>query len=575
MPINPNIALGVQQQQPVNMLGQLGQIYALKGAKQEFEGNEALREAYAQGGDLNDPAFRQRVMAANPKLGSQLIKTSAETSKLQNEAVAKRIELSREMLTGINTPEDYLAWHESNHKDPVLGSYLSQRGVTAEDSRAKIMAELGKPGGLERLKRESALGAGKLQQELMQTERSVQVANIGAAAPLGQLALATKKFDLEQTQQAELSRILRGEAPIGAPSVTNAPIGGGGGPAVTGGPSAATPVGAGSVPTGASAVAPVAAPATAPNVNALNATPGAPAAAGNVNALTEGAVPPQIAQMQSQIGQLIRVGTPKALAAADALIKQHNMLMPSQQIVQNQKGEYIRVDQRGGSSTPVLDASGQPLVGKLPPEQFESTYRQVVGKSAGERDVGIATSATAAAGNLPKLYETLDQLKTSDAITGFGAGVIKNIEAFRAKFANDIKAGKRVADTEILDAMLGSDVFPMIQSLGVGAKGMDTPAEREFLRSVMTGTINMDKAALIKLTDIRKNIEERAIKRYNEAVDSGQLNRFFETQGVKPEKIEAPKYEPRLKQVDQDALNWAKTNPNDPRAAQILQRLGM
>jgi hypothetical protein len=188
MPINPNIALGVQQQQPVNMLGQLGQIYALKGAKQEFEGNEALREAYAQGGDLNDPAFRQRVMAANPKLGSQLIKTSAETSKLQNEAVAKRIELSREMLTGINTPEDYLAWHESNHKDPVLGSYLSQRGVTAEDSRAKIMAELGKPGGLERLKRESALGAGKLQQELMQTERSVQVANIGAGPAYARLA---------------------------------------------------------------------------------------------------------------------------------------------------------------------------------------------------------------------------------------------------------------------------------------------------------------------------------------------------------------------------------------------------
>lgn len=85
----------------------------------------------------------------------------------------------------------------------------------------------------------------------------------------------------------------------------------------------------------------------------------------------------------------------------------------------------------------------------------------------------------------------------------------------------------------------------------------------------------MDKAALIKLTEIRKNIEERAVKRYNEAVDSGKLDRFFETQGIKPEKIEAPKYEPRLKQVDQEALTWAKSNPKDPRAAQILQRLGM
>jgi hypothetical protein len=181
MPINPNIALGAQPQQPVNMLGQVGQMLALKAATEEMRGNEDLRAAYAQGGDLNDPEFRRKVMAANPKLGSQLIKTNAETGKLQNEAIANRIKLSREMLTGVNTPEDYIAWHEANHKDPVLGGYLGQRGVTAEQSRAKIIAELSKPGGLDKLKRESALGATELQKELMQTERSVQVAGIGAA----------------------------------------------------------------------------------------------------------------------------------------------------------------------------------------------------------------------------------------------------------------------------------------------------------------------------------------------------------------------------------------------------------
>jgi hypothetical protein len=204
MAINPNIALGIQpvQQQP-NMLAQYAQIMGIKAAQQDIQGNEDLRAAYAQGGDLNDPEFRRRVMAANPKLGSQLIKTNAETGKLQNEAVAKRIELSREMLTGINTPEDYLAWHESNHKDPVLGGYLSQRGVTAEQSRAKIIADLSKPGGLEKLKRESALGAGKLQQELMQTERSVQVANIGAGATMrGQDMLNAREIEKRDYDRA-------------------------------------------------------------------------------------------------------------------------------------------------------------------------------------------------------------------------------------------------------------------------------------------------------------------------------------------------------------------------------------
>lgn len=196
MALDPRIPLGVQpiQTQQPNMLGQVAQIMGIRAAQQDIQGNEELRAAYAQGGDLNDPEFRRRVMAANPKLGSQLIKTNAETSKLQNEAIANRIKLSREMLTGINTPEDYIAWHEANHKDPVLGGYLSQRGVTAEQSRAKIIAELSKPGGLEKLKRESALGATELQKELMQTERT----RISAGPGYMQANLAREKFDYDK-----------------------------------------------------------------------------------------------------------------------------------------------------------------------------------------------------------------------------------------------------------------------------------------------------------------------------------------------------------------------------------------
>jgi hypothetical protein len=199
MAIDPRIPLGVQpvQQQP-NMLAQYAQIMGIKAAQQEMQGSEDLRAAYASGGDLNDPEFRRRVMAANPKLGSELIKRNAETGKLQNEAILKRIDLSREMLTGVNTPEDYIAWHESNHKDPVLGGYLTQRGVTAEQSRAKIIADLSKPGGLDKLKRESALGAGKLQQELMQTERSVKVANIGAGPGYERNRMQREKDEYER-----------------------------------------------------------------------------------------------------------------------------------------------------------------------------------------------------------------------------------------------------------------------------------------------------------------------------------------------------------------------------------------
>jgi len=173
---------------------------------------------------------------------------------------------------------------------------------------------------------------------------------------------------------------------------------------------------------------------------------------------------------------------------------------------------------------------------------FESEYSKTVGKEVGTRDPKLYYAAVEAAENLPKIYDTLNQIESSDAITGFGADVLKNVERFRAQFMRDKAAGKRVADTEILDALLGSDVFPMIGALGIGARGLDTLAEREFLRQVMTGSITMDKKALVRLTEIRKNIAERSIDKYNRAVEKGDLDRFFNVQGVEPRKIEKPQF---------------------------------
>lgn len=538
MPIDPNIALGVRPIEQPNMLGQMAQVMALRSAQQEYEGQNALREAFASGGSLNDPAFIQRLRAANPKMALDIEAKHLAGQKTQSELLGAAYKNSREALTMVNSPESLRSYTVSQFSDPVMGPALKARGLTPEIALANLDKEIA-TSGFNTVLKKSAMGL----DSFFKDETSRANAATSAAPGHRQASVAEQRFALEKTQQDDISRILRGESPT-APVAAPTTFGGGGGvPMPSGGVAPVAAPMAGVAPIAGNTPMPVATPVQ-PNVNALNAPPAAPVA-GNVNALTAGAVPPEIAKMQTQISQLISTGSPKAIAAADALIKQHNMLMPSRQIVQNEKGAYNAVDQRTGASTPVLDAQGKPLVGKLPPEQFESSYKQVVGKAKGERDVGMVTAATAATDNLPKLYETLDQLKTSDAITGFGADVIKNIEAAKAKFTGDIKAGKKVADTQILDAMLGSDVFPMIQSLGIGARGMDTPAEREYIRGVMTGTINMDKAALIKLTEIRKNIEERAINTYNRNVDNGTLNKFFETEGRAPQKIEVPAYTPK------------------------------
>ena len=179
----------------------------------------------------------------------------------------------------------------------------------------------------------------------------------------------------------------------------------------------------------------------------------------------------------------------------------------------------------------------QPLI-SMPGAETE--YSKIVGKTKGEKDYATFDIAQKAASNLPKINSTLTELETSDVITGLGSEVFKNIERAKSTFLADQKAGKKVTDTEYVDALLGSDIFPMISSLGIGAKGLDTPAEREFLRQVMTGTTSMNKNTLIKLTKTRKDIEERAINKYNERVERGDLDRFFNQTGERKELISIP-----------------------------------
>ena len=170
----------------------------------------------------------------------------------------------------------------------------------------------------------------------------------------------------------------------------------------------------------------------------------------------------------------------------------------------------------------------------------QTKYEERLGTIRAEQDVELVNTANKSKNNISKIDMTLNQLQNSDAITGFGADIQKNVNRFKAKVLKDAKAGKQVADTEILDAFLGSDVFPQIGALGIGAKGLDTPAEREFLRQVMTGTISMDKNALIKMTQIRRDIEKRSIDRYNQALQSGELDDYFTSTKRQKKLIDIP-----------------------------------
>jgi len=92
MAINPNIALGIQQPQPVNMLGQYAQVMAIRAAQQEMEGNEGFRSALAGGMEATDPRILQY-----GRPGRETFKAAGEGRIKQLEAASK----SNEILGGI------------------------------------------------------------------------------------------------------------------------------------------------------------------------------------------------------------------------------------------------------------------------------------------------------------------------------------------------------------------------------------------------------------------------------------------------------------------------------------------
>jgi hypothetical protein len=193
MALDPRIPLGVQpvQTQQPNMLGQYAQIMAIKAAQQEMQGSEEMRNLFAGGANFDDPEFQRKGYMANAKGFQELLGKRATTQKTEMEALGKEIELRRDALVNVNTPEDYLKWHESNHQGK-MGNFLKSIGQTP--SRESIVAKLSQPGGFEKLKTESALGATRLAQEVYNTQRT----RISSGPGYQQAALAREKFEFEK-----------------------------------------------------------------------------------------------------------------------------------------------------------------------------------------------------------------------------------------------------------------------------------------------------------------------------------------------------------------------------------------
>ena len=162
--IDSNIAMGYKPIQIENPLNQLAAYSQIQGAQQSqqlnslkmqeyqrgLEEENKLRTLLSGGGDINSPDVIRQMYGISPTKGLEfqqkqalIKKAGLETTKLESEIVDNKLKQSRQFLDTIDpadpsAPARYLAWHEANHKDPVLGPMLTARGVTVDQSRANI-----------------------------------------------------------------------------------------------------------------------------------------------------------------------------------------------------------------------------------------------------------------------------------------------------------------------------------------------------------------------------------------------------------------------------------------------------
>jgi hypothetical protein len=168
----------------------------------------------------------------------------------------------------------------------------------------------------------------------------------------------------------------------------------------------------------------------------------------------------------------------------------------------------------------------------------EKSKGTVLGKGVGEDLLKTRLAAQTANENLPKMYTALNILKTQPITTGLGYQFYDIINQLRSQYLSDKEAGVEVTNNQYLDSLVGGDVFNAIADLGIGARGIDTPAEKDFLLEVVTGKRSLSENALIAITEMRIKNTEKSVKKFNDYLSKGDYKDLETILGRKLSPIE-------------------------------------
>jgi hypothetical protein len=150
-------------------------------------------------------------------------------------------------------------------------------------------------------------------------------------------------------------------------------------------------------------------------------------------------------------------------------------------------------------------------------------------------------------------------------VTGFGADFLVSAGQALKQVGIDLNSDA-TANAQTYAATLAGNVGRLISLFGAGT-GLSN-ADREYAAQMAGGQIKLDERALRRILDINERSARNVITKHNANVDRFKAGDEFKIE-MPPERTST------LPPRDQQALDWARSNPTDPRSAQILKRLRM
>lgn len=190
-------------------------------------------------------------------------------------------------------------------------------------------------------------------------------------------------------------------------------------------------------------------------------------------------------------------------------------------------------------------------------------FGETLGETAAKRLDDFRTKAESAVASL----QNSEQLAPLLDDPNFISGTLANARLAVAK-----ALGVDVSATEAYFAGVGQQVAERITAFGAGTGLSD--ADREFAKKIAAGEETLSVDSIRRIIRINNESANNVINRYNKERDM-LSKKEPEVLDYYPEVKFEGRAPAEMSPQDQAALDWANSNPTDPRAAQIKQRLGV